>query len=157
MADTCCTYTFGSLTVNPSSGNGLTTDFEEGNIAGLDGAPVRKQIDPQGQQSGGIVHTAFYGARIITFTGKVFIDPDVVPDVASTAYVAAVNAVESAAVSALQAQLNSATNLAWTPTGGSGKTISCTYGVPGGEIQFSGNMIDRRFSFSLVAADPTIS
>lgn len=156
MADTCCTYTFGSLTVNASSGDCLFTDFEDGTILGLDGAPIRKQIDPQGQSSGGIVHTAFYGARIIQFQGKVLIR-SVAEGAPALTYAAAVNVVEAAAVSALQAQLNSATNLAWTPTGGSGKTISCTYGVPGGEIQFSGNMVDRRFQFSLVAADPTIS
>jgi hypothetical protein len=156
MADTCCTYTFGSLTVNPSSGDGLTTDFEEGQILGLDGAPVRKQIDPQGQSDGGIVHPAFFGARIIQFQGKVLITS--VPEGApALTYAAAVNVVEAAAVAALEAQLNSAATLAWTPTGGSGKSISCTYGTPGGEIQFSGNMVDRKFQFTLVAANPTIT
>lgn len=156
MADTCCVYTFGSLTVNAASGDCLFTDFEEGEILGLDGAPVRKQIDPQGQQSGGIVHPAFFGARIIEFRGKVLIRS--VPEGSSAlTYAAAVNVVEAAATSALEAQLNSATNLAWTPTGGSGKTISCTYGVPGGHYQPTGNMVDRRFTFSLVAASPTIS
>src|SRR6188472_2858439 len=149
MADTCCVYTFGSLTINPASGDGLTTDFEEGQILGLDGAPVRKQIDPQGQSDGGIVHPAFFGPRIIQFQGRVLIRS--VPEgAAGTTYAAAVNAVESAATSALQAQLNSATNLAWTLTGGGSHTISCTYGVPGGEFQTTGNMVDRRFSFSLV-------
>lgn len=156
MADTCCVYTFGSLTVNHATNNCLTTDFEEGQILGLDGAPVRKQIDPQGQSEGGIVHPAFLGARIITFQGKVVIY-SVSEGAPPTDYAAAVNAVEAAAVAALEAQLNSATNLSWTPTGGSAKTISCTYGTPGGEIQFTGNMVDRRFSFTLVAVDPTIS
>lgn len=134
----------------------MFTDFEDGQILGLDGAPVRKQIDPQGQSSGGLVHPAFLGARIIQFQGKVLIRS--VPEGASPlTYAAAVNAVEAAATAALEAQLNSATNLAWTPTGGSGKTISCTYGVPGGEFQPTGNMVDRRFQFSLVAASPTIS
>lgn len=156
MADTCCTYTFGSLTVNATSGDCLFTDFEEGEILGLDGAPVRKQIDPQGQSSGGIVHPAFFGARIIQFRGKVLIR-SVAEGAPANTYAAAVNAVESAATSALQAQLNSATNLAWTLTGGGSHSISCTYGVPGGEFQPTGNMVDRRFTFSLVAADPTIS
>lgn len=156
MADTCCSYSFGGLTVNPSSGDGLTTDFDEGQILGLDGAPVRKQIDPQGVSDGGIVHPGFFGARIIQFQGKVAI-VSVPESAAPLTYAAAVNVVEQAAVAALEAQLNSATNLAWTPTGGSAKSISCTYGIPGGEIQFTGNMVDRRFSFTLVAADPTIS
>lgn len=156
MADTCATYTFGSLTVNPSSGDGLITDFEEGQILGLDGAPVRKQIDPQGQSDGGIVHPAFFGPRIITFQGKVAI-VSVAEGAAALTYAAAVNVVEAAAVAALEAQLNSASNLAWTPTGGAARSISCTYGTPGGELQFTGNMVDRRFQFSLVAASPTIS
>ena len=155
MADTCTQYTFGSLTVNPSSGaNGLYTDFAEGGISGLDGAPIRKQVQDKGITEGATVFPAFFGARIIQFSGMVVITTTGLDE---TAYAAAVNVVEAAAVSALEAQLNSATNLAWTPTGGSGKTISCTYGVPGGEIQFSGNMASRKFQFSLIAADPTIS
>lgn len=157
MADTCCQYSFGSLVVNPSSGaDGLYTTFEDGQILGLDGAPVRKQIDPQGQSEGGIVHPAFLGARIISFQGKIAITS--VPEGAPLEDIAAaVNVVEQAATAALEAQLNSATNLSWTLTGGAAKSISCTYGIPGGEFQPSGNMIDRRFQFTLVAADPTIS
>lgn len=156
MADTCCAYTIAGLTINASSGDCLFTDFEEGQILGLDGAPVRKQIDPQGQSDGGIVHPAFLGARIITFQGKVLIRS--VPENATPlTYAAAVNVVEAAAVSALEGILNSASSLAWTPTGGAGRSISVTYGTEGGEIQFTGNMVDRRFSFSLVAADPAIS
>lgn len=156
MADTCCAYTIAGLTINASSGDCLLTDFEDGQILGLDGAPVRKQIDPQGQSDGGIVHPAFFGPRIITFQGKVLIRS--VPDGAnSLTYAAAVNVVEAAAVSALQGILNSSSSLAWTPNGGSAHSISVTYGTEGGEIQFIGNMVDRRFSFTLVASNPTIS
>lgn len=156
MADTCCIYTFGGLTINAAAGDCLFTDFEEGQILGLDGAPIRKQIDPQGQSEGGIVHPGFLGARVITFQGKVLIRS--VPEGASAlTYAAAVNVVEAAATAALEAQLNAATSLSWTPSGGAARSISCTYGVAGGEFQPSGNMVDRRFSFQLVAADPTIS
>lgn len=155
MADTCATYTLGSLTINNSSGNTLFLDFDEGQISGLDGAPIRRQIDPQGQSDGGIVHTALYGARIITFSGTILIRTADLTN--KEDYVAAVNAVESAAISALESIRNSATTLSWTPTGGSGKSISVKYGVEGGEISFFGNMLDKRFSFSLVAENPTIS
>lgn len=155
MADTCCVYTFGSLTVNAATGDTLHTDFEGGDIQGLDGAPIRKQIDPEGQSSGGIVHPAFFGPRIITFTGKILIRSQTSPG--STAYIGAVNAVIAAAKSALEAQLNSATTLSWTETGGSAHSISCTYGTEGGEFQTSGNMLEKSFSFTLVAANPTIS
>ena len=155
MADTCCIYTVAGLTINAASGDCLHTDFDEGEIAGLDGRPIRKQIDPQGQSDGGIVHTALYGPRIITFSGRVLIRSVDLTNPSS--YAAAINVVEAASISALEGALNSATNLAWTPTGGSAKTLSVTYGTEGGEIQFFGNMLDRRFSFTLVAADPAIS
>jgi hypothetical protein len=155
VADTCVQYTFGSLTVNATSGDTLHTDFEGGDIQGLDGAPIRKQIDPQGQSDGGIVHAAFFGPRVITFTGKVLIRS--VADISDSAYIAAVNAVISNAKSALEAQLNSAATLSWTETGGGAHSISCTYGTEGGEFQTSGNMLEKSFSFTLVAADPTIS
>ncbi len=149
------TYTFGSLTVNHASADCLHTDFEEGQILGLDGAPVRRQIDPVGQASGGLYFPALYAHRIITFQGKVLIQSAASED--RQAYVAAVNVVEAAARAALEAQLNSAGTLAWTPTGGSAHSISCYYGVPGGEFQTTGNMIDRSFTFQLFAPNPTIS
>jgi hypothetical protein len=156
MADTCATYTLGSLTINNSTGDTLFLDYEEGEIIGLDGAPIRSQIDPQGQSEGGIVHTKFLGPRIITFSGKVLVRTVGIEN--KEDYVAAVNAVESAAVSALESILNSPTALQWTPTGAGGaKSIQVTYGTTGGEIQFSGNMIEHKFTFTVVAADPTIS
>ena len=133
--------------------NTLMTDYEDGEILGLDGAPIRRQIDPQGQSDGGIFFNAFFGPRIITFTGKVAIVTTADP----LALWAAINTLESATISALESQRNSAANLTWTPTGGSGKTLSCYYGVPGGEIQFSGNLNDRKFTFQLVAYNPTIT
>jgi hypothetical protein len=80
-----------------------------------------------------------------------------VADPASDAYIGAVNTVINNAKAALAAQLNSATNLSWTETGGSGHTISCTYGTEGGEFKTNGNMLQKKFSFTLVAADPTIT
>lgn len=155
MADTCCPYSVAGITINATTGDCLHTDFDEGEITGLDGAPIRKQVDPQGQSDGGIVHGAFYGPRVITFAGKVLIRSVTLGN--REDYAAAVNAVESATVSALQSFLNATTTLAWTPTGGSAKSITVTYGTEGGEIQFFGNMIDKRFQFSLIAANPTIS
>lgn len=155
MADTCATYTLGSLTINATTGDTLFLDFDEGEITGLDGAPIRSQIDPQGQSSGGIVHTKLFGPRIISFHGKVLIRSVGLDNKES--YVAAVNTVESAAISALESILNTPTNLTWTPTGGSSKSISVTYGTDGGEIQFFGNMIEHSFTFTVVAADPTIT
>lgn len=156
MADTCTIYSVAGITINCHTGDCLHTDFDEGEILGLDGAPIRKQIDPQGQSDGGIVHPAFFGARIITFRGKVLIRS---VDLGNREdYAAAVNTVEAASIAALEGFLNTTTTLQWTPTGSVGlKSITVTYGTEGGELQFTGNMIDRRFSFTLVASNPTIS
>ncbi len=159
MADLCCQYSFSSVVINNSSAtaNSLITDFDGGQIVGLDGAPIRRQIDPQGQSDGGIVFNAFFGARVVTFTGQVLIVTVADPGGDPLGMWAAINTLEAATISALEAVRNSATNLTWTPTGGSGKTLSCKYGVSGGEIQFSGNLHDRQFTFQLVAENPTIS
>jgi hypothetical protein len=159
VADLCCQYTFSSVVINNSSttADSLITDFDDGEILGLDGAPIRRQIDPQGQSDGGIPFNAFFGARVITFTGKVAIVSVADPGGNPLGVWAAINTLEAATISALEAVRNSPTNLTWTPTGGSGKSISCQYGVPGGEIQFTGNLRERRFTFQLVAATPTIS
>lgn len=155
MADTCCQYTLGSITINAPTGDCLHTDFEEGEITGLDGAPIRRQIDPQGQSDGGLQHPAFFGPRIITFSGKVLIRSQEGSN--KEDYAAAVNAVEVAVNAALAGMLNSDTTLSWTLTGGAAHSISVRYGVEGGEFQPTGNMVDRSFTFSLYAANPTIS
>ena len=109
MADTCCVYTLSSLTINATTGNTLLTDFEGGDITGLDGAPIRSQIDPQGQSDGGIVHNKFFGPRVITFTGVVLVRTVDISD--TTGFVGAVNAVIANAKSVLEGILNSATTL----------------------------------------------
>ena len=101
------------------------------------------------------MHPAWFGPRIITFTGRVLIRT--VDPTNPTGFAAAVNAVIDGAVSALQGFLNSTTTLAWTETGGGAHSITVTYGTEGGEFQSSGPMPDKKFSFTLVAADPTIS
>jgi hypothetical protein len=159
MADLCCPYSIAGITINNTSAGAdrLLTSFNNGQITGLDGAPVRSQVDLLAVTNGGIVHTKYYGPRIITFAGEVHIQT--VTDAMSTAYVTAMNTLEAAVVTALQGILNSPSTLSWTPTGLSARSISVTYGVPGQEIQFMGPMLpgERTFSFSLVAASPTIS
>jgi hypothetical protein len=123
----------------------------------LDGAPLRAEIDPQGQSDGGIVHPKLYGPRIITFQGETHIQSATFEDL--TAYLTALNTLEAAVISALEGILNTPSSLAWTPTGLSARSISVTYGTEGGEIQFDGPPVpgERTFTFTLVAADPTIA
>lgn len=155
MADLCCAYNFAGIIINnPADGADHLMLGEDG-VTGLDGKPIRSEIDDEGQSDGGIVHPKLYGPRIITFKGFCAIQSVVVER--STAYATALNALEAAVISALEGVLNTPTALTWTPTGGSGKTISCTYGNTGGEIRFGGSHMEKTFEFTLVAADPTIS
>lgn len=158
MADYCCEYTYSSITINDETvGADRLMIGDDGEIDGLDGAPIRAEIDDQGQSDGGIVHPKFFAARVITFNGEVHIQSVGPED--TLAYISAINTLESGVISALETQLNTATALSWTPTGGSAKTISCSYGTQGGEIKFSGQMLPglRKFTFTLVAAEPAIS
>lgn len=159
MADLCCAYSIAGITINNTAAGAdrLLTSFENGQITGLDGAPVRSQVDLLAVTNGGIVHTKYYGPRIITFAGEVHIQS--VTDAMTTAYLTAMNTLEANVITALQGILNTPSTLSWTPTGLSARSISVTYGVPGQEIQFQGPMLpgERTFSFSLVAALPTIS
>ena len=155
MADLCCAYVLPGFTINNATDGVDRAVLGPDGVTGLDGAPIRRQIDPKGQTDGGILHTARFGPRIITFTGFLEIR-SVVPG-QNDAYYTAINALEAAMVSGLEGIRNSSHNLTWTPTGGSGKSISVRYGVEGQEIQFTGSMLDKGFSFSLVAASPTIS
>lgn len=153
MADLCCVYSYAGININATSGDCLI--LGEDGVTGLDGRPIRAEIDDQGQSDGGLFFPRFYGARIITFKG--FCQIRSVTVEMNAPYYTALNALEAAVTSALEGQLNSATNLTWTPTGGSGKTISCYYGNTGGEIQFGGSMMEKTFEFTLVAYNPAIS
>lgn len=160
MADLCCAYSIAGITINNATAGAdrLLTSFENGSITGLDGAPVRSQVDPLGVTHGGIVFPKYFGPRVITFAGEVHIQ-SVTWSPGASAYVVAVNNLEAAVVAALEGILNSASSLAWTPTGLSARSISVTYGVPGQEVQFAGPPVpgERTFSFSLIAGSPTIS
>jgi hypothetical protein len=159
LADLCAQYTIAGIKINNTTvgADRLLTSQDSGQILGLDGAPVRSQVDLLGQTNGGIVHPKFLGPRIITFAGEVHIQT--VTDAASTAFAAAINTLEAAVISALEGILNTPSTLSWTPTGLGARSISVSYGVPGQEIQFQGPMLpgERTFSFSLVAELPTIS
>ena len=160
MADLCAPYSIAGFTINNGTAgtDRLMTSFENGQITGLDGAPVRSQVDLFAGTSGGIVHTKLYAPRVITFAGEVHIQ-SVVWTSESLAYLTAMNTLEAAVVSALEGILHTPSSLSWTPTGLSARSISVTYGVPGQEIQFTGPMVpgERTFSFSLISALPTIS
>lgn len=163
MADTCATFNFGSVVVNPDpTTDGLQTT-DEGDVQGLDGAPITGQIDPKGAAagaSGSIVQNKALRGRVIVFTGFVHIGTEITEE-GGTPNVGAIRqktvAVEKAVVAALEALLNTPTALTWTDAEGDSFSITATYGTEGGEITFSGPMLNRAYSFTLVTETPTIS
>lgn len=155
MADLCCVYSFAGISINSTTPGADRLVLAEDGVTGLDGAPIRAELDDEGQSDGGIYFPRFLGPRIIAFKGFCHIQS--VPVEMNTAYYTALNALEAGVTSALASKLNTPDTLAWTPTGGSAKSISCYYGSTGGELQFGGSMLEKTFEFTLVAYNPTIS
>jgi hypothetical protein len=167
MADLCTVYTYAAVTINPASPSDGTCFLSAKKITGLDGAPVRATADAKGLTDGTNLYAGssprrrFFGGRVVTFEGEVIYKRAAggqgVINFGETAIITAFNTLEAAVVAALEGQLNTATNLAWTPTGGGAKTLSCLYGTPGGEIQFDGDLPNRTYSFTLVSEAAAIS
>lgn len=159
MADTCARYTYAGVTINGD----LDTDTlilpnEDGSIVGLDGAPIRRQVDDLAGTDGGESQPAHLGARIITFKGQVHIGTQRNKSpVGNTAYQAALVALQKATVASLEGQLNSNAPLAWTDAAGASRSISAMYGMPDGQIQFGGTVEEPTFTFTLIAENPAIS
>jgi hypothetical protein len=156
VADLCCQYNIAGLRLNDTTTGTDRLILGEDGVTGLDGAEIRAEIDDEGQGDGSLVHLPkFFSGRVITFKG--FCQVRTVTVEMSTPYFSALNALEAAVISALEGVLNTPSALTWTPTGGSGKSITVTYGNTGGHIQFGGNMLEKTFEFVLVAEDATIS
>ena len=104
MADLCCVYSYAGININATSGDCLI--LGEDGVTGLDGRPIRAEIDDQGQSDGGLFFPRFYGARIITFKG--FCQIRSVTVEMNAPYYTALNALEAGVTSALEGQLDSA-------------------------------------------------
>jgi hypothetical protein len=160
MADPCCVYTYAGITINgPADTDTLVTE-NFGDIVGLDGKPVRRQIDPASQEDGDLdLQEAFFAGRIITFKGIVHIGTLDGPFSSQLPeFIEKCVTLQKAVVSALEAQLTSASTLAWTDSTGASRSISCKYGLPGSTITFAGDLGKPTFDgFTLWAADPDIT
>jgi hypothetical protein len=145
VADPCATYTFGGLTINGAETTDTLITPSYDNIVGLDGAPIRRQVDPEAQTD------------VIVFSGLIHIGTYTGDDVPT--FLAKVVALQKAVVSACEAQLTSAASLAWTDSTGDARAISCKYGLPGQEVQFGGQTpLSPTFAnLTLWAPDPTIT
>lgn len=157
MADICAEYHYAGLTINGAANTDTAIVSEEGNgITGLDGAPVRRQVDDLAGTNGGDSQPAHLGFRPIVFNLTVVIGT-LGNEGSPAAYNTKMMTLQKAWISALEGQLNSASALTWTDATGDSQSISCMYGMPGGEIQFSGPLYKTQCSFTLLAEDPTIS
>jgi hypothetical protein len=126
------------LYLNQGGISGTTTTIRPTSITGLDGRPIRATIIPLTATAGGDKLTAQFGPRLIQVQGEVAPYTAGVPlsptdNVA--AYLTAVNALVAAWISGLEGALNSTFALTWTPTGGSGQSLTVSYGYEGAEFQ----------------------
>ena len=160
MPDLCVQYNVGdSLKMNQP----LQDTLVPVSIRGLHGRPIRATILPRGATNGGRKLTSRFGPRIITVVAK----PHIVeqPGVSGqgynwsvgsmTTYLTRLNALLEAWEDGLEALLNTPFTLAWTPTGGAGKSLTCTYGHDGGQFEMTSDgdtaMTQPQVTFGLVA------
>jgi hypothetical protein len=158
--DLCCEYVLDlatDLKMNEGGIGGVVTTIRPTSITGLDGRPIRATILPSGAADGGDKLTARFGPRLIRVEGEVIVYAAgvlVTPVEGVVAYLTAVNTLVNAWVAGLEAVLNTAFNLSFTPTGLSGVTKSVTYGSEGTEFQSapSSDLSEpTKVSFGLVA------
>lgn len=152
--DLCCEYPFPGFTINDETDGIDAPVLTDSGITGLDGGPIRRQVDPRGVAHGGLVHPAWFGPRLVTWKGKILIqsvDWALTPD-----YLAAVNTLMLTMRTSLEAIMNADYTLNWDPTGLGTHSLVLQYGMPGGEIQFTGTMLDLEWTFQTISADPTI-
>lgn len=144
MADICAVYTVAGLTFNATSGDTyITTD-----IQGLDGAPIRAEIDDKPQADGGLVFPLLLGARHVTFEGFIGVRTENF-GFDKAGYIAVINAFEAALIAGLESIRLSPGTLAWDSN-----SLSVYYDSP---VLFRGDQFAKRFIFGLVAPDPTIT
>ena len=158
--DRCAVYTYAGLTFNGAATTDtmVIPDDASFGISGLDGAPIRRQVDDNPQADGGDGHTAWFGARIIEFKLRPFIGTTTNPDdPLDPNYWSKYMTLQDAVKAALEAQLNSNSTLAWTQANGNAQSISAMYGMPGGHLRFGGDLKNPTCEFTLVALTPAIT
>lgn len=151
MADLVCVYTLTTPggTIRFNDGDLHTHDdlYWIATIGGLDGAPIRAQVDNAPQAHGGIVHTFWKGPRHITFDGAILIQS--VPWGGSC--IEEMNGMEDDLRVALESTLQSSGTLSWTPAGDSAHSLTVRNEIPVEYSPQEGYMI-RQFTFGLVSA-----
>ena len=156
MADLTVVYSLatpaGTILFNNGTfgGGSITNLYWISAIHGLDSPTIRAPVDDKPFGDGGLVHKFWKGPRRVGFDGNIIIQSNIVD------CRAALNVMESALTAALDSILQADGTLTWTPTGGSGKSLTVRYEVPL-DIQPADDYKTRTFTFGLVsaAASPT--
>lgn len=151
MADLACVYTLSTPggTVSFNDGDLHTTDdlYWIANIDGLDGAPIRAQVDNAPQAHGGIIHTFWKGPRRVTIEGSILVQS--VRWGGSCLVVR--NEMEDDLRVALESTHQSSGTLSWTPSGQSARSLTVRNDIPVDFTPQEGYMI-MGFTFGLVSA-----
>lgn len=153
MADLACVYTLttpgGTIAFNDGDLKTLDDLYWISEIEGLDGAPIRSQVDNAPQAHGGIVHTAWKGPRQITMQGAIIVQS--IPFGAACLPVR--NEMEEDLRVALESIIQADGTLAWTPSGGSASSLTVRHNI---QLDYSPqeNYVIMGFVFGLIAADP---
>lgn len=151
MADLACVYTLstpgGTIRFNDGDLKTLDDLYWIANIAGLDGAPIRAQVDNAPQAHGGIVHTFWKGPRHVTMEGSILIQS--VPW--GGFCLVERNEMEDDLRVALESTVQSSGTLSWTPAGQSAHTLTVRNDIPVEFTPQEGYVITG-FTFGLVSA-----
>lgn len=153
MADLACRYTLttpvGDIVFNDGDLHTRDDLYWISEIEGLDGPPIRSQVDNAPQADGGIVHTAWKAARQITMQGAILIQS--VPW--GAACLAERNAMEKELREALESIIRANGTLSWTPEGDSLHTLTVRHNIQLNYDPQEGYLI-MGFVFGLIAANP---
>lgn len=156
MADVSCEYLLstggGNITFNDGTLGDGTDKYWLSAINGLDGPSIRAPVDLVPFGDGGIIHTFRKGPRRVTFDGMLLIESS-----NSQADCQRLrNDLAADLEDALDAILDSAGTLSWTPAGQSAQSLS-VFNEIGLAINYSDNYAVATFSFGLIsaAADPS--
>lgn len=156
MADVSCEYLLttggGNITFNDGTLGDGSDKYWLTAINGLDGPSIRAPVDLVPFGDGGIIHTFRKGPRRVTFDGMLLIESSNSQSDCQRLR----NDLAADLQDALDAILDAAGTLSWTPAGQSAQSLS-VFNEIGLSIQYSDNYAVATFSFGLIsaAADPS--
>ncbi len=156
MADLATEYLLTTSGGNITFNDGALGDGQDkywlSAIQGLDGPAIRAPVDLVPFGDGGIIHTFRKGPRRVVFDGMLLIESS-----KSQADCMEIrNELAADLEDALDAILDTAGTLSWTPAGQSGLSLS-VFNEIGYTITYSDNYAVANFNFGLIsaAADPS--